>query len=140
MAQKPETRYRLRVEKHLPASTYKLKLALPYNADGVADSWYSDNNDIWIEWKWIPKLPVRVPLSLVDGADPWLTKAQQEWLEARYSQGRTVGVIAGSPEGGLVLPDLEWKEPIPRSRMLLWAPRDVAAWLTQRLVSLASPR
>ncbi len=131
---KPETRFRLRVERNLPDSVYHLKVALSYNA-GVADSWYSmrGGQDMWVEYKWIPKFPKRVALDLVGGAEPWLSKLQQEWLFSRTMEGRNCAVIVGSSAGALVFPGITWMEPLAPKDYQLNNPKQVAAWLLDEM-------
>ena len=134
MAAKPETRYRLRVEKRLPPGVYHLKLSLPYQG-GVADSWYSHGRDLWVEYKWLEKLPVRVPLDITKGEDPMLSKLQQDWLKDRHAEGRDVAVILGTPKGGIVFPGVQWLDPIPAKDIedRLMTVDEVAEWLQQEL-------
>jgi hypothetical protein len=133
MASKPETRYRLRVENKLPSGIYHLKLALPY-AGGVADSWYSSTDgDLWVEYKWIPKPPVRVDLDLVGGDDPWISKLQQDWLRDRHEEGRNVGVIVGTPKGGLIFPGREWESPVSPEHLEFVDIEEVVRWLVQAM-------
>lgn len=83
------------------------KMNNPYNS-GTADSWYSGHNDIWVEWKYLPKLPVR-DLTLINPCK-MLTALQQEWLRGRYLEGRNVFVIVGCPDGGVLFRDLSWEK------------------------------
>lgn len=133
MGSGPETRYRLRVEACLPPEIYHLKLNLPYAA-GPADAWYSMRlgQDMWVEYKWINKLPVRKALDLVSGKNPILSKLQQDWLGNRHMEGRNVAVIVGTAKGGLILPGLMWMDPIPTGGSLL-DKRAVAEWITSEL-------
>ncbi|MFM7011063.1 MAG: hypothetical protein ACKO0Z_17365, partial [Betaproteobacteria bacterium] len=81
---------------------------------GVPDLWFSGpNGDLWIEMKFVQKLPKLVPLRPYD----LLSKLQEEWLRARYEEGRNVAVIIGCKRGtrleGIILRDLAWEKDIP---------------------------
>jgi hypothetical protein len=101
---KPENTFIKGVEKYLPPDTpYREKMANPYRG-GTADSWYSGTKaDVWCEYKWIEKLPLSVPVTIN------LSKLQLVWLKGRHSEGRNIIVVVGSPEGCLLLKDLEWE-------------------------------
>ena len=81
------------------------KMNNPYNS-GTADSYYSGIRDIWIEWKFLPKLPVRDMTMIYP--QKLLSALQLEWLNGRWSEGRLVFVGIGCPDGGVLLRDLEW--------------------------------
>lgn len=107
MASKPETTFRLSVERHLPPTLYRVKLNLPL-VGGIPDSWYSGRlTDLWVEYKYIKCLPQRVPVKID------LSTLQVKWLRDRFHEGRNVAVIVGHPEGGIWLDDLDWERPIP---------------------------
>ncbi len=88
---------------------------------------------MWIEYKWIPKPPVRVDLDLVGGKDPWISKLQQDWLTDRYNEGRNVGVIVGTPQGGLVFPNNTWIAPVPAAYLKFLTVEEVARWVVARI-------
>lgn len=116
MARKPEATYTSDIKKKLGAGVYALKLCLPYTA-GVADSWYDGPaRDLWVEYKFMNPLPKTI--DLVGGKDPVLTKLQQDFLKARYENGRNVAVIVGSKSGGVMFPGLSWQTPITRDEFL----------------------
>lgn len=109
MSAKPENQFISSVHKHLPPALYRLKNHNQYNA-GIADVWYSGvNKDLWVEYKFIviPKRDSTV-IDLVDGKDPSISVLQQEWLKNRNAEGRNVGVIVGSKEGGVWFPNTSW--------------------------------
>jgi hypothetical protein len=107
MAQKPENAFIAGVHKHLPPvkTFHREKMNNPYSS-GTADVWYSSVFDLWVEYKYIQKLPVRVPVP-VD-----LSELQKDWLERRYREGRNVWVIVGFNKGGVILQDLQWELPM----------------------------
>lgn len=125
-----ESQYTTAIGKLLPDDVYKLKLNLRYTA-GVPDSWYSGGaGDLWVEYKYFQRLPRTV--DLIGGADPTITKLQQSWLRARYAEGRSVAVIVGSKDGGVIYPDLSWEEVllIEKFRDRMMSKREIAAWIT----------
>lgn len=105
MAVKPETSFIGRVHKHLPKTVYHMKNNNPY-LGGIPDIWYSgDKGDLWVEMKYLPKLPKSVPIRVPD----LLSKLQTQWLDDRRREGRNVAVIVGCPDGGVLLTDYAWK-------------------------------
>lgn len=101
MSVKPENRLINEVHKKLKVGgPYCIKLNTPYTA-GVPDCYYSGHKgDLWIEWKWLEKLPVQVPVV------PDLTPLQAKWLNDRSSEGRKVAVVLGCPMGSVVFKDI----------------------------------
>lgn len=111
MAAKPETTFIASVHKHLPPTLYRVKNNNAYTA-GIADVWYSGKGrDLWVEYKFIevPKRP-DTTIDLVSGKSPEISALQQEWLRARHEEGRNVGVVIGSKDGGIWLPGLAWSQ------------------------------
>ncbi len=111
MARGPENNFIGSVHKHLPMKLYRMKNHNQYNG-GIADVWYSGKGrDLWIEYKFIevPKRP-DTTIDLVSGKSPEISALQQEWLRARHEEGRNVGVIIGSKDGGVWLPGLSWNQ------------------------------
>ena len=103
---KPETNFRLRIEKKLPRSLHREKMANPYRG-GTADSWYSGTaGDLWVEYKFLPRVPQR---GIVDAKRIGLSALQLDWLRGRYKEGRNVAVIVGTPAGGVIMRNLEWE-------------------------------
>ena len=112
MSKGPENTFIGSVHKHLPPELYRMKNHNQYNG-GIADCWYSGlEGDLWVEYKFI-KIPARddTVINLVTGKNPEISYLQQEWLRARYAEGRNVGVIIGSKEGGAWCPGLSWETP-----------------------------
>lgn len=110
MAAKPETTFIASVHKHLPPTLYRVKNNNQYAA-GIADVWYSGVSDLWVEYKFItvPKRPDTV-IDLISGKAPEISRLQQAWLRSRHEEGRNVGVIVGSKNGGIWLPGLSWDQ------------------------------
>ena len=111
MAAKPESTFIASVHKHLPPTLYRVKNNNEYTA-GIADVWYSGVRDLWIEYKFIavPKRP-EIRIDLLTGKNPAISYLQQEWLRSRHGEGRSVGVIVGSKDGGIWLPGVAWEQP-----------------------------
>lgn len=111
MSKGPENTFIGSVHKHLPAGLYHMKNHNAYNG-GIADVWYSGVSDLWVEYKFIvvPKRPDTV-IDLLTGKNPAISYLQQEWLRSRCGEGRSVGVIVGSKNGGVWFPGLAWAQP-----------------------------
>lgn len=118
MSQGPENTFIGSVHKHLPAGIYRMKNHNQYNG-GIADVWYSGVRDLWVEYKFIvvPKRPDTV-IDLITGKNPAISYLQQEWLRSRHGEGRSVGVIVGSKDGGVWFPGLTWDATYPTKKFL----------------------
>ena len=95
---------------------YRMKNHNPYTA-GIPDCWYSGNaGDLWVEYKFmtIPKRSSTI-VDFCGGKVPMISALQQKWLRDRYNEGRTVGVIIGTPEGGVWLSGISWEVPLQAS-------------------------
>lgn len=118
MSRKPENTFISSVHRYLPVDLYSMKNSNEYNA-GIADCWYSGKTgDLWIEYKFLelPKRPDTV-LAFADTKKPYsLSTLQQEWLRGRCDEGRNVGVIVGSADGGVWLPGMAFTCAIPAHR------------------------
>jgi hypothetical protein len=93
---------------------------------GPADVWYSGNKgDIWVEYKFVAKLP-RV-VNLTDTKKKYaLSALQQEWLRARWLEGRAVYVILGMEDGGILFREREWETEHEREELLPYVQSRVA--------------
>ncbi len=132
MAVKPENTFRTGVHKYLPADLYHVKMNNPFAA-GIADDWYSGSKaDLWVEYKYlqVPKRPSTL-IDLTAGKKPEISHLQQEWLRSRHTEGRSVAVIVGCPQGGVLFLDREWESPITaedfNSRLL--SRQQLASWI-----------
>lgn len=127
MAAKPETTYIGKLHKKLPKSVYRMKNHNLYTG-GIPDCYYSGSKaDLWIEYKFVPKLPIKVPLRITE----LLSALQTEWLKDRHSEGRNLAVIIGCPGGGILLRNREWETDIPVSHLksLIRSNDDLAEWI-----------
>ena len=110
MAVKPETTLYTSVHRHLPSIDvlHREKMNNPYRG-GTADHWYDGPAaDLWVEWKFI-LLPKRDD-TIIDLVTPRgkkmespLSALQQDWLAGRHRNGRSVWVIVGCKEGGVIM-------------------------------------
>lgn len=141
MASKPETSFSQSVHRHLPPikALYREKMNNPYHG-GTADWWYSGRKDLWLEHKFLPRLPQKGSVWLCNPnvKQPILSRLQQEWLHGRYKEGRNVGVLVGCPLGGVILRDLSWEDEIPVSvfRGLILSRQSIADWIVREVQSV----
>lgn len=137
MAAKPETTFIASVHKHLPPTLYRVKNNNEYTA-GIADVWYSGVRDLWVEYKFIavPKRPDTV-IDLITGKNPAISYLQQEWLRSRHEEGRSVGVVVGSKDGGVWFPGLTWDATYPAKKFLslLQTRKDLAGTIEKEVQS-----
>jgi hypothetical protein len=106
------------VNKLLPQNVFAWKINARY-AGGVPDCWYSSpDGDMWVEFKYLPKLPKKLTAKL--------SALQKQWLAARHQEGRNVAVIVGSPEGSVILQNMKWltqhivKTPLTKAEVAAW--------------------
>lgn len=133
MSSGPENRFIQSIHRLLPAAVYRMKNHNPYNA-GIADCWYSGAaGDLWVEYKFLelPKKPSTI-VDLSRGDKPQISLLQQDWLEGRHAEGRAVGVIIGTPRGGLWRPGISWREPLSSAECAsaLLSKADIASIIT----------
>lgn len=126
---KPENTFIAAVHRHLPPPTelHREKMSNPYRG-GTADVWYSGRvSDLWIEYKYITSAPKRAPLDPME----LLSALQEQWLRGRFLEGRKVGVIIGSPKGGIVLTARAWESPVrvDQFQQMLQSRSDLARWI-----------
>ena len=100
------------LRKKLVPRIYALKLNVRFAA-GVPDVWLSGTEqDLWIEMKYLTTVPPVVdPQKL-------LSALQSEWLKSRYTEGRSVGVLIGSPDGHLYFHGLSWQCLVSREKWI----------------------
>ncbi len=134
----PENRFIQSIHRLLPSRVYRMKNHNPY-LGGVADCWYSGaGGDLWVEYKFLT-LPARAStiVDLCGGKNPPLSALQQEWLRGRHAEGRRVGAIIGTPDGGIWLPGIAWQVPLPSAE---YAARvQTKASIASMITSLVSP-
>ena len=130
MAVKPETNFIAQLHKRLPKEVYRMKNHNPYTG-GVPDCWYSGKGgDLWVEYKWLPVIPKNANIR----PKALLSPLQSAWLDGRHEEERSVCVIIGCPEGGVILNDLQWSQEITpqdfKSKLL--SKDAIARWISER--------
>lgn len=131
MSTKPETKFYTAIHRKIPKVVYRMKNNNPY-IGGIPDCWYSGNlSDLWVEYKWIPRIPKRGSVKPADK----LSALQLDWLKDRYGEGRPVAVIVGCPVGGVVFEDLTWVEELSANEFLarVQSQAQLAEWITARV-------
>ena len=133
MAVKPEAQFRSGVHKYLPSKeiVHREAVGSGYSV-GTPDQWYDGcAYDLWIEWKYAPKIPK--VLNLLNTTTPKLSDHQQNWLERAYRNGRNVCVIVGFPEGGIILSEMAWEQPLPKAVVeeMLFTRKELAEYITE---------
>ena len=110
------------------AGVYALKIQT-MNNNGVPDCWYSGNkNYLFAEMKYIVKLPKKSGTLI----QPKLSDLQIEWLGERYTEGRNVCVIIGSPDGWCIQTEpQQWENPILKIE-LSNTRNEVAEWIIEQ--------
>ena len=126
-----EASYIRAVHKHLSPEIYSEGIANPYRG-GTPDRYFEGSHGcLWVEYKF-EKLPPTIDLlHQTEKTKPILSKLQQKWLECAHGNKQSVAVIVGSPEGGLILPGLSWRKPVPRKsfRELMRPKKEIAHWI-----------
>lgn len=128
MAVKPESTFIRQIHRLLPMSVYRMKNNNPYVA-GIPDCYYSGaGGDLWVEYKFVAKLPVRAPVKIE------LSALQSSWLYGRADEGRNVAVIVGSPEGAVIfrVEDLGPDVTADQFRAAMTPRQEVAKWITEQ--------
>jgi len=89
---------------------------------GTADVWYSGRMDLWIEYKWVPRLGKKIT--------PKLSPNQKLWLNGRWVEGRNVKVVVGSPNGCIVFrTPIEWLYGVELSDAQVLTKAEIARWI-----------
>jgi len=133
MAMTPENKFIGRVHKQLDkiCSVYHMKNHNQY-IGGIPDVWYSGKSgDLWIEYKYVDPLPVKVPIRPAS----LLSTLQIDWLKARHTEGRNVAVVIGCKDGGVILHYGEWVAEIPvhTFKSLIKSVSDLAEWIKEQV-------
>lgn len=130
MSSKPETRFYQSIHRLLPKGLHFEKMHNPFRG-GTPDVWYSGTlDDLWVEYKWIAKVPVRALIKVA----PLLSPLQQQWIELRHAEGRNVAVILGSPKGTWIYEGVSWKQDLPPDTA--WNTKhDTANYIRRRTMS-----
>lgn len=137
MSRKPENTFLQSVHRHLaPSKPHFEKMHNEYRG-GTADVWYSGTKaDIWIEYKFLPRKPQRGDVHLCNPnvKAPILSRLQQNWLRDRHVEGRSVYVIVGCSDGGVIMSGLEWENPIPATvfNERIASRKELADWIRHK--------
>jgi hypothetical protein len=125
-----ESTYTRSVNKKLPSEIYAWKVSDAFTG-GVPDCWYSsgEGRDMWIEWKYYPKLPKVI--NLVKNKTPKMSKLQQDWCNDRYDEGRDVAVMIGCPQGVVILQHKAWMHDVLNPQ--IWTKQQAADWIADHL-------
>jgi hypothetical protein len=124
MPSKPESLFIRRVNKafgNLPQDTpYWEKMNNPYRG-GTPDVYYEGEKDtLWVEFKWYPRKPKTI------STFEKLTALQIAWIKRAYNNGRNVAIIAGCPDGAMIITDLSQDIEFP---FVLQSEKTVSQWL-----------
>ena len=104
---------------------------------GVPDVWFSGTKgDLWVEFKFVSKLPQKVPLRPYE----LLSALQEKWLRERYEEGRNVAMIIGCKRDrhleGFLLRDLAWEKDIHPDEFdaLILSKSELAGFITEQVM------
>lgn len=133
MSQGPENRFIGSVHRQLPDKPYHMKNHNGY-IGGVPDVYYSGNAaDMWIEYKFTPRLPPII--DLMDTKKKYaLSSLQQEWLRDRHEEGRDVRVILGCEDGGVMFVLRTWEAQHKRERVRLLTRKELAVCIYETVM------
>ena len=107
------------------------KMNNPYSS-GTFDGWYSGKRDLWVEFKYLPTVPVRATIC----PHKLLSELQLNWGNERYDEGRSVAVIIGCPAGGVVLVDRAWEKNLSAEQFktMMLSMDELASWLINQVL------
>lgn len=147
MSIKPETRFVNMLHNNMQA-IFTAKLGLPFDAHyhiekmnnpyrrGTFDVWYSGFcGDMWIEYKWHPKIYSRA-------IEPGLTTMQKDWGKKQHNLARNVAVVVGIGKLGAVVmryPVWEWDIEPETYRNNIVPIDDVIKWILTQTTDLWTP-
>lgn len=141
MAVTPENKFRNKVHKHRPKYVYQHKENNQFRG-GIPDDYYESNGKpgiLRVEYKFVTKFPKTLDL-LKATTKPALSPLQLDWLSRCYHNGHQVAVIVGTNEGGIILTDKRWIEPITREwfEQHMQTPIELMAWIEHQVTRHAS--
>ena len=126
MSVKPENAYIKRVHDRLDAAVHREKTHNRFRR-GMPDVYYEGTQAcLWVEYKWHPTRPHTLNVAKM------CSPLQQRWLRRAANNGRPVAVILGCPFGGVILPQLEWENPL-NTPTLLSLP-EIAKWIENQTI------
>lgn len=108
MSKKPESRFIDRVHRQLSEKVYKQAFTSKFS-NGTPDRYYEGPKGVlWIEYKYIDKLPNVVNLTDIS-KKPCLSKLQQNWLIRAHKNNIQVGVALGYKDFVFWYPGIFWQ-------------------------------
>ena len=107
------------------------KMNNPYSS-GTFDGWYSGKRDLWVEFKYLPTVPVRATIY----PRKLLSELQLNWGNERHDEGRSVAVIIGCPAGGVALVNRAWEKDLSAEefKTLMLSMDNLASWLLNQVL------
>jgi hypothetical protein len=119
---KPESRLIKAVHDLVHPDVYREKFHNTFRG-GTPDCYYLGfDDDAWIEWKWVAKLPKKIV--------PKLRPLQMVWLVRAWDRGAKVFVVVGSPDGCVVLTGpAEWQKGVIRDEAQVLSKYVIARWI-----------
>lgn len=134
MSRKPEATFRAGCFRYLPNDVYHEPIGSGYVA-GTPDTYVEGPNScMFVEWKNHQTLPKLIDLTSKTQRSK-LSPMQQKWLRRAHGNGQKVAVIMGHPDGGLILPGLEWEKPLTKEEVLqrTVSRKEVAQWIANQV-------
>lgn len=122
---KPESRFIGNVHKQLHPDVYHEKMFNPMRG-GTPDCYYMGYlKTLWVEYKWVKKLPKIIR--------PKLSPLQFAWLMRAWDRGQRPLVIVGSPTGSVVLVDpAQWLNGTARDKARVITIAEIATEIQNR--------
>ncbi len=129
---KPENRFIKRVHDQLHPDVYREKMFNPMRG-GTPDCYYMGYvDDLWVEYKWVAKLPALIK--------PALSPLQLAWLVRAHDRGRRPWAVVGSPTGSVViLEPAQWSKGKERGEARVYSDEDLALEIQNRCGLAPSP-
>ncbi len=128
MAKKPETRFKDSVNGKLPITLYNQSTYTPYSS-GTPDHYYEDSKHLWVEYKFLPKIPAQGVL-----ISDLLSTLQLQWAIRALYNGQPWSCIVGTGTGrqarGAWFTSVTHR--LTRDTPLL-TKEELAAWICQRV-------
>ena len=127
---KPENAFIQKVNKHLPRTVFAEKTNNPFRG-GIPDVYYESwQGFLWVEYKFVEKLPKEYV--------PNLSALQLQWLRRAVSNNIPCCVITGIGKGrgakGIIQPNEDrWEEKQHADDFFLWDPPGIANWIATHL-------
>ncbi len=132
MSQGPETRFIASVHRLLHPNIYRMKNHNSY-IGGPADMWYSSTRaDLWVEYKYVRKLPMFIDLMNTKNKYA-LSALQQKWLHNRHKENRNVAVVLGCEQGGIIFIQRDWEAKQHVDDLQVETRHEIAQWISNTI-------